>query len=114
MVTRETANQQTAGIFPEELRRGVRSNRRLRGEPVSLRGKPLSLREKAVIAALQEGLTNKAIGQRLGLTEGTVKVYLSTVYAKTGLNRMELALAELRKENALLALELKNQGEESK
>jgi DNA-binding NarL/FixJ family response regulator len=42
----------------------------------------LSARELAVLRLLAEGLTNREIGQRLHLTEGTVKNYVTTVLQK--------------------------------
>ncbi|MFD9907201.1 LuxR C-terminal-related transcriptional regulator [Streptomyces sp. NPDC059063] len=54
---------------------------------------PLSLREREVLALLGEGLTNQQIGKRLGLSAGTVKSYISAVYAKCGVdNRVQAAL----------------------
>jgi two-component system nitrate/nitrite response regulator NarL len=39
-----------------------------------------------------EGLINKEVGQRLNLSEGTVKIHLHNIYQKTGLgNRTALA-----------------------
>ena len=39
-----------------------------------------------------EGLSNKAVGERLAYSAKTVETYLSRVYAKTGCrNRVELA-----------------------
>ncbi|QEV60325.1 DNA-binding response regulator [Streptomyces spectabilis] len=56
-------------------------------------GAPLSLREREVLALLGEGLTNQQIGRRLGLSAGTVKSYISAVYAKCGVdNRVQAAL----------------------
>jgi len=53
----------------------------------------LSRREIELIQLLRLGLCNREIGKRLGLSEGTVKVYLHTVFKKTGVsNRTELAM----------------------
>jgi two-component system, NarL family, nitrate/nitrite response regulator NarL len=38
---------------------------------------PLTERQRQIILVLAEGITNKEIGRRLGLTEGTVKVHLA-------------------------------------
>ena len=48
---------------------------------------------KAVVAALAaQGLTNRAIAERLHSSAGTVKSHLEHIYAKTGTaNRTELA-----------------------
>jgi two-component system response regulator DevR len=52
----------------------------------------LSPQELRVIALLAEGLTNKEIGEKLGLTEKTVKNYLSNMFDKLHvLNRAQAA-----------------------
>ena len=52
----------------------------------------LSPQERRVLALLAEGLTNKGIGERLGLTEKTVKNYLSNIFDKLHLtNRAQAA-----------------------
>ncbi len=53
----------------------------------------LSPQERRVLALLAEGLTNKGIGERLGLTEKTVKNYLSNIFDKLHLtNRAQAAV----------------------
>lgn len=53
----------------------------------------LSSRESDVLRGLAEGLSNKEIGQQLGITEGTVKNHMSAVMAKLGvLDRTQAAL----------------------
>ena len=53
---------------------------------------PLSERERAVLRLAAEGLTSATIGDRLGLTEGTVRNYLSEAIQKTGgANRTDAA-----------------------
>lgn len=53
----------------------------------------LSLRERQVLQLLADGWPNAAIGARLGLTEATVKSYVSTVLTKLGVtNRVQAAL----------------------
>jgi DNA-binding NarL/FixJ family response regulator len=53
----------------------------------------LTPRERSVVKAVAEGYRNKEIGARLGLTENTVKAYLSRIYVKTSANnRLQLAL----------------------
>jgi DNA-binding NarL/FixJ family response regulator len=47
---------------------------------------PLTPREEEVLGLLVEGLSNKEIGARLHLTEGTVKNYVSTIIAKLQAN----------------------------
>jgi two-component system nitrate/nitrite response regulator NarL len=53
----------------------------------------LSPRETELVQLVRQGLRNRDIADRLGITEGTVKVYLHTVFEKTGVaNRTELAI----------------------
>ena len=54
---------------------------------------PVTERQRQIILVLAEGITNKEIGRRLGLTEGTVKVHLHRIYRKLGIaNRTALAV----------------------
>jgi DNA-binding NarL/FixJ family response regulator len=65
-----------------------------RGE-LSAAGKlsQLSPQERRVVAYLADGLTNKEIGDRLGLTEKTVKNYLATIFSKLNIARRTQAAA---------------------
>ena len=55
--------------------------------------KTLTPREIEIVKMMAEGLRNRAIGDRLGISEGTVKVHLHNVYEKLGLDgRLELVL----------------------
>ena len=47
----------------------------------------LTLRERQALALIAEGLTNRQIGERLGLAEKTVKNYVSGLLAKLGMQR---------------------------
>ena len=42
---------------------------------------------------LQQGASNGEIAEQLGLAEGTVRVYLSTIYSKLGVNSRAKAIA---------------------
>jgi len=54
---------------------------------------PLAPRERQLISFVRTGLRNREIAERLGVTEGTVKVYLHAVFEKLGVsNRTELAI----------------------
>jgi DNA-binding NarL/FixJ family response regulator len=57
----------------------------------------LTGRELDVLGLLGTGATNRAIAERLALTEGTVKNYISSILAKTGLHdRTQAALFAVR------------------
>jgi len=53
----------------------------------------LSPRERDLVRLVRKGYRNRDIAEELGITEGTVKVYLHSVFEKTGVaNRTELAI----------------------
>ncbi len=53
----------------------------------------LTARELEIVRMIAEGLRNKAIAERLSISEGTVKIHLHNVYEKLGLDgRLELML----------------------
>lgn len=57
----------------------------------------LTRRERQLLTLLAQGLKNKEIAWQTGITEGTVKVYLSRLFVKVGASdRFELALLALR------------------
>ncbi|MGO8924606.1 MAG: helix-turn-helix domain-containing protein [Xanthobacteraceae bacterium] len=54
----------------------------------------LSDREQHVITLLCNGLSNRKIAEKLGVTEGTVKCHLHAIYEKLGVrSRFELVIA---------------------
>jgi DNA-binding CsgD family transcriptional regulator len=57
----------------------------------------LSPRERQLLGLLPQGLKNKEIAYKLGIAEGAVKVYLTRLFRKVGVNdRFELALFTLK------------------
>lgn len=61
--------------------------------PPPLKGKPLTVREAQVTALIVEGKLSKEIAHELHLGEGTIKQFVSTILAKTGMpNRTKLAV----------------------
>lgn len=57
----------------------------------------LSPRESQLVSMLSRGLKNKEISRELGITEGTVKVYLSHLFQKSGTkDRFDLAIHGLK------------------
>jgi NarL family two-component system response regulator LiaR len=60
-------------------------------------GDDLTGRERDVLALLVTGRTNQEIGHNLGISPGTVRVYVSSVLAKLGVaNRTVAAVVAVR------------------
>ncbi len=54
---------------------------------------PLTPREIEIVHMVAQGLRNRAIAERLSISEGTVKVHLHNIYEKLGVDgRLELVL----------------------
>ena len=64
-------------------------------EEVSLAGQ-LAGREIDVLFMVKGGLLNREIGDRLGMTEGTVKWYMQQIYDKLGVRRRQQAVIRAR------------------
>ncbi len=57
----------------------------------------LSPREMEIVELIAEGLSNKEIGEKLFLTNGTVRNHISTILEKTGLeHRTQIAIKYLK------------------
>jgi DNA-binding NarL/FixJ family response regulator len=90
---------------PDELIRGIRAAARgesplapnaasalVRGR-ASSPSRELSAREREVLALLAEGLANKVIARRLGISEKTVKAHVTTIFQRLGVtDRTQAAL----------------------
>jgi DNA-binding NarL/FixJ family response regulator len=89
---------------PDELLRGVRAaargesplNAKVAGAVLAARSAPraaLSTREREVLDLVAEGLPNKLIARRLGISEKTVKAHLTRVFSELGVtDRTQAAL----------------------
>jgi two-component system, NarL family, nitrate/nitrite response regulator NarL len=74
-------------IDPEIARRTAEAQQRAASAP------PLTRRERELIELVRQGLRNRDIAAELGVTEGTVKVYLHAIFDKFRVeSRTELAL----------------------
>jgi two-component system, NarL family, response regulator DevR len=91
VATGGTLFDQDAGSALAARRRPVERDRRLA---------VLTEQERTVLRLIGEGLTNRQIGERMGLAEKTVKNYTSHLLAKLGLER--------RTQAAILATELRD------
>jgi DNA-binding NarL/FixJ family response regulator len=68
--------------------RAVRS-----GTPSTASGAALTPRELEIVRMVAQGMRNREIGQRLFISEGTVKIHLHNTYEKLGVDgRLELLL----------------------
>ncbi|MEO6089242.1 MAG: response regulator transcription factor [Umezawaea sp.] len=78
----------TARLLPRLRGSGLRENHQLAG---------LTARERQVLTLVAAGQPNAAIALNLGLTEATVKSYVSTLLTKLGVeNRVQAALVAQR------------------
>ena len=82
-------------------RRPAASRRSTRGRPAScsapartsVAAADLTPRESEVLALVRQGLANKQIARRLGITERTVKAHLTSVFQRIGVvDRTQAAL----------------------
>jgi len=74
-------------IDPEIAQRTRHAQERAASAP------PLTRRERELVELVRQGLRNRDIAAELGVTEGTVKVYLHAIFDKFRVeNRTELAL----------------------
>lgn len=65
--------------------------------PATLLTKTLTERELAVLHWLARGLSNADIAERLALSEGTVRNYVSSILSKLGVSdRLQAALIALQ------------------
>jgi two-component system nitrate/nitrite response regulator NarL len=68
-------------------------------KPAHSRTIPLTKRESQLVTLLTQGMRNKEIAACIGITEGTVRIYLSKLFAKIGArDRFEVAVFGLKNE----------------
>jgi len=82
----------TAAVF-DELSRGKSA----RMSPEEMKMATLTAREREVIKAVGEGLKNKQIGERLFISDVTVRHHLTSIFGKLGVtDRLELVIYAYR------------------
>jgi two-component system nitrate/nitrite response regulator NarL len=78
-------------VLAGELQIGFAATNDLSPQP---RRVALTPREREIVSFLRQGMRNKQIAGEMGITEGTVKIYLFRLFHKMGVrNRFELARA---------------------
>jgi len=84
--------------FADRLVRSLKGNAQIEDEDGEEFGPSggLSLREIEILTQVSGGLRNREIGDRLGLTEGTVKWYMQQIYDKLGVRRRPQAVLRAR------------------
>jgi two-component system, NarL family, response regulator DevR len=87
-------------LFQVDVRGETSPEASARRDPETDRVGLLTEQERSVLRLIGEGLTNRQIGERMGLAEKTVKNYTSHLLAKLGLER--------RTQAAILATELRD------
>lgn len=61
--------------------------------PQSLDGVALTPRQRAVLELLVQGMTNKEIARKLGISSGTIKIHLAALYRVLGVRNRQTAAA---------------------
>jgi DNA-binding NarL/FixJ family response regulator len=65
-------------------------------EPEAQRNPVLTKRELEILQLIDSRLKNKAIGEKLSITEGTVKIHVHAILAKLGANSRREAISKAR------------------
>ncbi len=63
-------------------------------DPLAIDAAGCTDREQQIVRLVQQGMTNKQIGQTLGIAEDTVKKHLHRAYKKLGVRRRVLLIVE--------------------
>lgn len=74
-------------LLSPELVRRASDQFRERADTADPRLGSLGLRERQILRLIADGLTNRQIGEKLGIAEKTVKNYVSSLLSKLGLER---------------------------
>lgn len=83
---------QGASMYPSHVMQKIAQGKSLQGA-----FDKLSLRELEIVAHVARGLSNRAIGDALGLSENTVRNHLRSILEKLGLdNRVQVATLALK------------------
>ena len=100
-VSRSVLRRLLATDIDDELRRAAESMLPHLEEQPAVMASVFSARELEVLAGVREGLRNKEIATRLGITDEGVRYHLRNIYRKTGVNKKEDAALYVASMNAL-------------
>ncbi|MGQ0650389.1 MAG: response regulator transcription factor [Gemmatimonadaceae bacterium] len=100
----EAANAGLIALAPEALEAVTAAPTRetVRLQAPSGTGVPLSPREREILALVADGLGNKIVASRLGISEHTVKTHISSIFAKLGADTRAEAVAIGARQGMLL------------
>ncbi|ULO06831.1 AAA family ATPase [Paenibacillus sp. 19GGS1-52] len=88
MVYQKSLQESRIGMISDELTATTETSKLLVD--------PLTLRETEILYSLSDGLSNKEIADRFGITEGTVKSHVFRLYGKLGVKRRSQAISRAR------------------
>ena len=89
-----TVHQGGTALSPEIAAKVVRQATSHRPEGAADQVETLTTRELDVLRLAARGLTNRAIGHRLGISHRTVQGHLASIYGKLGVNSRTEAVTE--------------------
>ncbi|THF72948.1 response regulator [Cohnella fermenti] len=84
--TLESAIRGEALLQPEVLAKVFEAKQKETNPVIAKESSPLSAKESLVLQAIVQGLRNKEIAAELGISERTVKAYLTGLYNKLGVD----------------------------
>ena len=91
-----------AESFDALLQAQSRQPVRLPAHPELERLAPLSPREREILGLVAEGLGNKIVASRLGISEHTVKTHISSIFVKLGADTRAEAVAKGARQGMIL------------
>jgi DNA-binding NarL/FixJ family response regulator len=89
-----TVHQGESALSPEIASKVVRQAMTGRPEGATGQVETLTERELDVLRLAAQGLTNRAIGHKLGISHRTVQGHLQSIYGKLGVNSRTEAVTE--------------------
>ncbi|MGH9202722.1 MAG: response regulator transcription factor [Vicinamibacterales bacterium] len=92
------ADARASGVVADAIVSAANTSRRSSANGDSPLAETLTPRETQVLALLAEGLPNKVIAERLGISDQTVKFHLASIMGKLGAsNRLEAVRVAMRR-----------------